>query len=315
MRKIIFITLLALIIASIMWLGTQDNFVAGPDIGSQDPIDAFEDYEQPLIAPFFPTFATVSQVVTWEDKLQFLYNIDETAFVYQNLLDIQEYAARDLTVDLKSDGPKVLILHTHSQESFADSRPGEEADTVVGLGNLLASILANEYQVSVIHDVGKYDVVNGKTRRDGSYERMNAGVSKIIEKYPSIEVTIDLHRDAGIGGTRFVTDINGQPTARMMFFNGVTCLNKNGDPELMPELPNPYLRDNLALSLQLQLISNEFYPGLMRQIYIKPYRYSLHLRPRSMLVEVGADTNTATEARNAMRPLAEILVAVLGKSD
>ena len=53
------------------------------------------------------------------------------------------------------------------------------------------------------------------------------------------------------------------------------------------------------------------YPGLARRIYLKGYRYNMHFRPKSILVEVGAQTNTYEEAENAMKPLAEILNKVL----
>ena len=274
-------------------------------------ISAFDDDEpKPLEAPFYPTFETVSRINTIEDKLKYLYTVDKTAYVLPEQLDIQGFLKVNLTTELR-DGPKILIFHTHSRETFIDSREDDEEDTVIGLGNLLAHILSSEYHIPVVHDVGKYDMVNGKEKREGSYERMSRGIDGILQKYPSIEITIDLHRDGVPDHVRLVHDINGIPTARLMFFNGITCLNNDGSPKAMPELFNPYLYENLALSLQLQLTANELYPGLMRQIYIKPYRYSLHLKPKSILVEVGANTNTVTEARNAMWPLAQILTSVL----
>ncbi|MDR2649868.1 MAG: stage II sporulation protein P [Clostridiales bacterium] len=279
-------------------------------------IRAFEDDEpKPLEAPFYPTFETVSRIITMEDKLEYLYTVDETAYVLPEQLDIQGFLKMDLSAELKSGNPKILIFHTHSRETFIDSRDGEDEDTVIGLGSLLANILADEFHIPVIHDVGRYDMENGKEKREGSYERMSRGVGGLLKKYPSIEITIDLHRDGVPDNVRLVQDINGVPTAKMMFFNGITCLNENGGPKPMPELPNPYLHENLALSLQLQLTANGLYPGLMRQIYIKPYRYSLFLKPKSMLVEVGANTNTVAEAMNAMRPLAQILTSVLQSSD
>ena len=284
-----------------------------PDRGR---INAFqEDKGGPLEAPFYPTIETISKVVSTEDKLKYLYSVDPTAYVLPEQLDLEGFLKLNLSTELTGDEPKILIFHTHSTESFADSRAGEPDDTVVGLGSLLAYILNVQYHIPVVHDVGNYDVVKGKEAREGSYERMSRGVEKILQKYPSIEITIDLHRDGVPDDVRLVHDINGVPTARMMFFNGVTCLNDNGVPKAMPDLPNPYLYDNLALSLQLQLAANELYPGLMRRIYIKPYRYSLYLEPKSILVEVGANTSTVAEAKNAMWPLAQILTAVLESKD
>jgi stage II sporulation protein P len=61
----------------------------------------------------------------------------------------------------------------------------------------------------------------------------------------------------------------------------------------------------------MQLSANERYPGFARKVYLKPYRYSLHMLPKTLLVEVGAQNNTKQEALNAMEPLAEILAKVV----
>ena len=76
-------------------------------------------------------------------------------------------------------------------------------------------------------------------------------------------------------------------------------------------LENPYIEDNLALSFQMQLAAAEYFPTLTRKIYLKGYRYNMHLCPKSMLIEVGAQTNSFEEAKNAMEPLAFVLHKVL----
>ena len=128
-----------------------------------------------------------------------------------------------------------------------------------------------------------------------------------MQKYPSIEVVLDLHRDGVAEGTRLVTEINGKPTAKIMFFNG-TSQTPDGPIEY---LPNPNREANLAFSFQMQLKAAGMYPGFTRKIYLKGLRYNQHVRARSALIEVGAQTNTYEEARNAMEPLAHILDQVL----
>ena len=93
-----------------------------------------------------------------------------------------------------------------------------------------------------------------------------------------------------------------------MFFNGLSRTTTNGN---IAYLANPNLADNLAFSFQLKLAAEEYYPGFARATYLKGYRYNLHYRPRSLLVEVGAQTNTYEEAVNAMEPLADIIHRVL----
>ena len=101
--------------------------------------------------------------------------------------------------------------------------------------------------------------------------------------------------------------INGKPTAKVMLFNGL-CRNASGE---LSYLPNKFLKDNLAFSFQMKVVGDELYPGLMNRIFLKDYRYNMHLLPKSMLVEVGAQTNTFEEAKNAMEPLADLLALVL----
>ena len=118
---------------------------------------------------------------------------------------------------------------------------------------------------------------------------------------------LDIHRD-GVGkDLHLVTDVDGRPTAQIMFFNGMSQ-TPEGPIEY---LKNPYRAQNLAFSFQMQLDAQAYYPGFTRKIYLKGLRYNLHLRPRSALIEVGAQTNTYEEAKNAMLPLSELLDMVL----
>ena len=121
-------------------------------------------------------------------------------------------------------------------------------------------------------------------------------------------MVIDLHRD-GVGkDTHLVTQVTGKPTAQIMFFNGMSRTKANGN---IAYLSNPYIEDNLAFSLQMQLAAAKLYPGFTRHIYLKSYRYNMHLMPKCLLVEAGAQTNTVEEMRNAMEALAGTLDAVL----
>ena len=108
--------------------------------------------------------------------------------------------------------------------------------------------------------------------------------------------------------THLVTDIGGKQTAQIMFFNGMSRTATNGN---IKYLKNPNKQTNLAFSLQLQAQAALKYPGFTRKIYVKGYRYNLHYRGRSLLVEVGAQNNTLSEAKASMSLLAELLNNVL----
>ena len=88
----------------------------------------------------------------------------------------------------------------------------------------------------------------------------------------TIQVVIDLHRDEMAEETRLVMDLDGRPTARFMFFNGLSRTKKTGN---IAYLYNENLQDNLAFSFQMQMKAAEYYPGLTRRIYLKGYRYTV----------------------------------------
>ena len=240
------------------------------------------------------------------------YIVDSRTSLLAGDIDVEQALGLDLTIEKTKQEPKVLIFHTHIHEGFADSDMSKGlSEGIWGVGEELKRILEEEYGIGVIHDAGQYDMVNGKGQTTGAYERMEPPVREILKKYPSIEVCIDLHRDGVAEGTRLVTEIGGKPTAQVMFFNGLCRLNKNGTPQAISGLENPYVKENLAFSLQMKTAAEHLYPDFTRKIYLNAYRFSLHFMPRSTLVEVGAQTNTKAEARNAMNPLAQVLASVL----
>lgn len=236
------------------------------------------------------------------------YAIDSTTYAPDGLLDAENFMNMDLSIDLQGEAPKVLIYHTHSQEAFADSRPGEWQDTVVGLGETLKNNLESRYGVSVLHLTDTFDVIDGVTDRSAAYTYAEERIWEVLEEYPSIKVVIDLHRDGVADGTRLVTNIGGKDTAQLMFLNGLCRTAANGPIEY---LQNPYLTENLAFSFKLQAKAAQYYPDLMRRIYLRSYQYNLHILPRSLLVECGAQTNTVEEVQNAMPLLADLLYLVL----
>ena len=240
------------------------------------------------------------------------YIIDSRTTLFPSDVDAAQALGLDFSIEQTTKEPKILIFHTHSHEGFADSDMSKGlSEGIWGAGEELKRILEETYGIGVLHDNGQYDVVNGKGQITGAYERMEPPIRKILAEHPSIEVCIDLHRD-GVGeNTRLVTNVNGKPCAQIMFFNGLCRLNKNGAAQAISGLENPYLTENLAFSLQMKTTADQLYPNFSRKIYLNAYRFSLHMLPRSTLIEVGAQTNTKEEIWNAMEPLARVLAAVL----
>ena len=245
-----------------------------------------------------------TQLADYETLVRNFYAIDANTMAGSDQLSVEKLMGMDMTLPQEGDGPQILIYHTHSQEAFADSVPGDVNTGIVGVGECLTKILTEQYGYRVLHNTGQYDVET----RDNAYSRALPAVEQILAENPSIQVIIDLHRDEVAEETKLVTDIQGRPTARFMFFNGLSRTRKTGDIDY---LANENQEANLAFSFQMQLKAAEYYPGLTRRIYLKGYRYNMHLRPRTLLVELGAQNNTVEEAINACDPLAHILDMVL----
>ena len=235
------------------------------------------------------------------------YRVVSVTYINPSELNASELLGKDLRIDLSTGGSKILIYHTHSQETFADS-DNDPSTSIVGIGRYLTEILNNKYKIPTMHHEGVYDLINGKLDRSEAYEFAKPEVEQILAENPSIEVVIDLHRDGVADTTHLVTEINGKPTAQIMFFNGLSRTRVNGD---LAGMANPYLQDNLAFSLQMKIAAETKYPGFARRNYLRGYKYNMDLMPRMLLIEAGAQTNTVEEMRNAMEVLADLLNSVL----
>ncbi len=246
-----------------------------------------------------------SMIINKDNKslIDTCYIVDNTTSICDGLIDINEMINKDCRIKKSNEKPQILIYHTHSTEGYINS-VDKVKDTVVGVGEYLTEILRNKYGYNVIHDTSSYDVIDGKWNRY-SYETALKSLTKQLEDNPGIEVIIDLHRDSG--NEKEVTMIDGTSVAKVMLFNGTTR-NKTS---FRTGLPNDNLKGNLAFSFQIKRKAMEMYPDFIKKIYLKGYRYNLHLRESSVLIEVGNDKNTIEEAKNAMPPFAKVLNEVL----
>ena len=234
--------------------------------------------------------------------------VDSATETTAEQINAASFLAEDLTLPKEAGLPQILIYHSHSQEAFCDSREGKEEDTIVGVGDYLTELLSETYGYQVMHVTEKFDLAGGELDRSKAYDYARAWLEPVLKENPSIQVVIDLHRDGVPDDRRLVTEINGKETAQLLFYNGLSHTINSGD---LSYLPNPYIQDNLAFSFQLEYQAALYYPELYRGIYLAGLRYNLHLRPRALLLEAGAQTNTVQEVKNAMEPFADILDRVL----
>lgn len=292
----------------------EENQEAGP------PSSGYENTEDEEISGDTPSQETVSPIKTpvtdiplekfqdFDFVMSQFYTVDKTTSINSEQLNAPALLEMDMRMQGSSEQPQILIYHSHSQEDFIDSVPGDPSTTIVGVGDYLTTLLQDTYGYNVIHVTDTFDIVDGKLDRNKAYTYAQERISQILEENPSVEVVIDLHRDGVAEDKRLATTIDGKETAKIMFFNGLSRTNQNGE---ISYLPNPYIRENLAFSLQMMLEAKKYYPDIARTIYLRGYRYNLHLRPKALLVECGAQTNTVQEEMNAMEPLADILNKVL----
>lgn len=232
------------------------------------------------------------------------YCEDATTQIKEEQLAYDALMGFDASLKQDNSNVQILVYHTHSQEAYIDSVSGDANTSIVGVGEHLCNILKTQYGFNVLHHTGEYDIDG----RDYAYSNAMAGLGKVLAENPTIEVMIDLHRDETRADTKLVTTVQNRPMAKFMFFNGLCYTRELGKLE---NLPNPYIQDNLSFSFQLQLVAEEYYPGITRRIYLKGYRYNLHYRPKSLLIELGSQNNTVEEAMNSCEPLAHIIALVL----
>ncbi len=291
----------------------KDKIVDESKSGVEEKEEKEEKEEQETVALPHPQIdLSQAKLADFDYVMNHFFILDSNTETNAGQISGTRFLEEDMSIKQDSSVPQILIYHTHSQETFSDSREGETEDTIVGVGNYLTDILEKNYGYKVIHVTDAFDIMGGELDRSKAYDYARSSIEKVLEENPTVEVVIDLHRDGVPDDRHLVTEINGKQTAQILFYNGLSYTVNQG---AVSYLPNPYIEDNLAFSFQLEYQAAQYYPQFYRGIYLAGLRYNLHLRPRALLLEAGAQTNTVEEVRNAMEPFADILNRVLKGSD
>ena len=223
--------------------------------------------------------------------------------------DLDELLTRPLTWDLTGAGPKVLLIHTHTSESYTPGSPGEYEPSgdyrtldpdynVLHIGALVCDRL-NAAGIETIQDRQVHDYPS----YNNSYPNARAAAQALLEQYPTIELILDLHRDAAeTPAGQLVTEcsIGGQTGAQLM---AVVGTDAHG-------LEHPHWQDNLALALKLQTLLERENPGICRRLTLSDQRYNQDLGRRALLIEVGTAGNTLPQAELAAEELARAVIAL-----
>ena len=218
-------------------------------------------------------------------------------------VDVSDYFDRkpDLTLKPAKKGAQILIMHTHTTEAYHKGkkdtyresdvdRTTDEEFNVVRIGEEMKEVF-EEMGLSVVHDKTKYDYPS----YTGSYNRALDGIQKELDRHPTIQIVLDVHRDSVIGsdGKNYAkrTEVDGETAAQVMLVVGTDDMG----------LTHPNWKNHLALAVQIQkrmLGIEETFP---RPIDLRRQRFNEHMTPGSLLVEVGTDGNSLKEAIRGAR--------------
>jgi len=227
-------------------------------------------------------------------------------------LDISETLKLETALKKPEKGEiSVLIFHTHTTETYQlldktsylktfSPRSEDENLNMIRVGNEIATQLENA-GIGVIHDTNIYDL-----QYSGAYERSGKAVDEYLTQYPSIQVVIDVHRDAiqtsETTKVKPVTTINGKKAAQIMIITG--C-EGNGVTDF------PDWEYNLRFALRLQKTAEDMYPSLMRPVFFCNRKYNMYKSKCSVLLEMGSDANTLDEATYSGRLMGTVLAELI----
>lgn len=221
--------------------------------------------------------------------------------------DVNTLLNMPLDFHAESGEPKVLIMHTHTSESYLETdgaRTTDNTKNVVRVGEVIKETLEKN-GISVLHDTTQNDVPS----YNGSYNKALKNITAQIEKHPSIEIVLDIHRDYAEqtkeDGTKVqlkpVATVNGEEVAQVMFVVGTDARG----------LEHPTWKHNLAFSIQLQEKLNGISPKIARPINLRRERFNQHMTKGSLIVEVGTAGNTISECENAAVHIGNAVSTVL----
>lgn len=223
-------------------------------------------------------------------------------------IDIEEILNSEFSLPIdKIDEPAVLIYHTHTTETYImtdngkfssdySERSNDENVNMIRIGDEITRILKNN-GIGVIHDTTIYDSVY-----TGAYSKSREGIEKILEKHPSIVITLDIHRDAiyydSTTRIKQITKIGNDKAAQMMIIAGAEDGNITDFSSW---------ETNLSFAVRLQKAANDKYKNLMKPILFCCRKYNMDITPYSLLIEVGTDMNSLKEAAYSGRLLGDVL--------
>lgn len=219
-------------------------------------------------------------------------------------VNINDYLKRNIGF---KNNANILIMHTHTTESFAKMQYTKDAPdrnldencNMIAIGKAMNEVFTKN-QIKSKHDKTVHDYPS----YNSAYQKACSTIESNLKNDNSINIVLDIHRD-GItrdDGTKvkLVTDIDGKPTAQVMLVVGTDT-----------NLSHPNWQENLTFASKIQDTAEKMYPGLMRPIDLRKERFNQQLTKGSIIIEVGANGNTLEEAIEGGKAIAEVISAVV----
>lgn len=218
-------------------------------------------------------------------------------------IDVAAMLETPLVWDLTEKSPTVLIIHSHTCESYENTegytpsdpyRTMDERYNMVSIGKHLAEQL-RQRGISVLHDTTIHDYPS----YNDAYPQSRKTVQKYLEEYPTIQLVLDIHRDAyedkSGNQARNTVTIDGRSSSRLMLVAGTNAYNQG----------HPNWQENMSMAVKLQTVLQRLYPGLCRNLTVRSSAFNQDLSPGSLLIEVGTAGDTRQDALYAAELLAD----------
>ncbi len=213
-------------------------------------------------------------------------------------ISIEKILAEKIDLSVSADKPSVLIFHTHTTETYQildrgfyetnfATRTKDSGKNMLRVGKEICREI-EKAGYKVIHDTEIHDL-----SYNGAYAHSRKKVEEYLKKYPSIQIVLDIHRDAiqQSDGSKIkpTATIQGKKAAQIMIISG--CQEEGNPIENFPDW-----RYNLTFAVHLQNQLEKMFAGITRPLYFCPRKYNMNVSHCSLLVEVGSDANTLEEA-------------------
>lgn len=211
------------------------------------------------------------------------------------------------TIKVETNLPKVYIYNTHQTEEYMMEKNSiyNLTPNVYTAAYALKDLLENKGIMTIVEDgnISEYLNINN-LNYDDSYIASRHYLEQAIAKYPSVELFIDLHRDA-LNHETATIEYNGKNYAKVLFVVGLEHSNYQKNLDLANELNNLILNDYKFLTRGVLTKKGPLVNGI----------YNQDLNNRIILLEVGGNESTLEEVSNTLELISDIIYKKLGESN